>query len=188
MNRRNFLAHLGLLSSLSLAPRSLLALESQSQSTYDLFKNSLPNHPELIGYQNYTQQRVVDELVNEGQYPKEFNGQLFKDSENIDSLPQIVHEIKDIDVSSFWGQDDMCDVGITRVDFDLSDESPTEENLILDADLVMGTGLAAGSSSDVTQDFGYAAASEIDVELPFEPIAKIDDATDILPPLRTPVP
>jgi hypothetical protein len=70
------------------------------------------------------------------------------------------------------------------VDFDLSDDSPTEENLILDADLVMGTGLAAGSSSDVTQDFGYAASTELDVELPFEPIAQVDDGTDILPPMR----
>jgi len=78
MNRRNFLAHLGLLSSLSLAPRSLLALESHKQSTYNLFKDSLLKHPELIGYQNYTHQRVVDELVNEGEYPKDFNGQLFR--------------------------------------------------------------------------------------------------------------
>ena len=75
-------------------------------------------------------------------------------------------------------------IAAVDVDFDLSDDSPTEENLILDADLIMGTGLAAGSSSEVTQDFGYAAATELDVELPFEPIAPIDDATDILPPMR----
>jgi hypothetical protein len=49
----------------------------------------------------------------------QFNGQQFKNSENIDSLPQIVHEVLDIDVSSFWGQQDLCDVGITRIDFDL---------------------------------------------------------------------
>ena len=63
------------------------------------------------------------DLIRMGRGVKsQFNGQLFKDSENIDSLPQIVHEIKDIDVSSFWGQDEMCDVGITRVDFDLSNQ------------------------------------------------------------------
>jgi hypothetical protein len=63
------------------------------------------------------------DLIRMGRGVKsQFNGQLFKDSENIDSLPQIAHEIKDIDVSSFWGQDEMCDVGITRVDFDLSDQ------------------------------------------------------------------
>ena len=54
--------------------------------------------------------------------PSQFNGQLFKDSENIDSLPQIVHEVKDIDVSSFWGASETCDVGITRADFDLREQ------------------------------------------------------------------
>ena len=49
----------------------------------------------------------------------QFNGSQFKSSTDIDSLPQIIHEIKDIDVASFWGQDEYCDVGITRVDFDL---------------------------------------------------------------------
>jgi len=63
------------------------------------------------------------DLVRMGRgVPSQFNGQLFKDSEDIDSLPQIINEVKDIDVSSFWGQDDVCDVGITRVDFDLSDQ------------------------------------------------------------------
>ena len=51
--------------------------------------------------------------------PAQFDGQLFKASENIDSLPQILHDVKDIDVSSFWGQEESCDVGITRADFDL---------------------------------------------------------------------
>jgi hypothetical protein len=62
------------------------------------------------------------------------------------------------------------------VDYDLSDDSPTEENLVLDADLVMGTGLGAGSGDSVASDF---------VELPFEPVASVSDATDILPPMRT---
>jgi len=52
----------------------------------------------------------------------QFNGQLFKSSENLNSLPQIITEVKDIDVSSFWGQDESCDVGITRADFDLRDQ------------------------------------------------------------------
>jgi hypothetical protein len=60
------------------------------------------------------------DLIRMGQgVPSQFNGQLFKNSENIDSLPQILHEVKDLDVSSFWGADDTCDVGITRADFDL---------------------------------------------------------------------
>ena len=38
------------------------------------------------------------------------------------NLPQIVNQIKDIDVASFWGQEDLCNIGITRSDFDLRDE------------------------------------------------------------------
>lgn len=71
------------------------------------------------------------------------------------------------------------------VDYDISDESPTQENLVLDADLIIGTGLTSGSESDISQDFGFAAAADLDIELPFEPIASIDEKTDMLPPLRT---
>ncbi len=71
------------------------------------------------------------------------------------------------------------------VDYDLSDDSPTEENLALDADLVIGTGLEHGSESDIVTNFGRTATAELDIELPFEPIAQAPDATDILPPQRT---
>ena len=71
------------------------------------------------------------------------------------------------------------------VDYDLSDDSPTEENLILDADLEIGTGFDQSATSGNSQDFGFAATTELDIELPFEPIAQISDATDMLPPLRT---
>jgi hypothetical protein len=73
------------------------------------------------------------------------------------------------------------------VDYDLSDDSPTEENLILDADLVMGTGLDQGATSGDSQDFGFAATTALDIELPFEPVvqaADATDATDMLPPLE----
>jgi len=79
------------------------------------------------------------------------------------------------------------------VDFDLSDDSPTEENLALDADLVIGTGLAGGNEMEVAQDFGFAATNVVDVELPFEPEESditrenplLTDETDMLPAMRT---
>jgi len=88
----------------------------------------------IVGVPLGSQKLVMDlDLSNMGEFslrpsdlirmgmgvPSQFNGQLFKNSENIDSLPQILHEVKDLDVSSFWGADDVCDVGITRADFDL---------------------------------------------------------------------
>lgn len=51
--------------------------------------------------------------------PNDFNGQLFKSSEDLNSLPQILNNVVDIEVTPFWGQNDLCDVGITRFDFDL---------------------------------------------------------------------
>jgi len=57
--------------------------------------------------------------------------------------------------------------------YDLEDDSPTEENLTLDADLVVGTGLDDGTDIDVSQDFGFASPTEVDIELPFEPEAEV---------------
>ena len=56
-------------------------------------------------------------------------------------------------------------------DYDLDDDSPTAENLALDADLVLGTGLEEGAGMDVAEDFAFAAPTEVDIELPFEPEA-----------------
>ena len=53
--------------------------------------------------------------------PSQFNGQQFKASEDLNSLPQIVNSVKEIDVTPFWGDNDLCNVGITRSDFDLRD-------------------------------------------------------------------
>jgi hypothetical protein len=59
--------------------------------------------------------------------PKQFDGNQFKTSADLSSLPQIVNQRKSISVSSFWGTGDICDVGITRVDFDLRDSNITIE-------------------------------------------------------------
>jgi len=73
-----------------------------------------------------------------------------------------------------------------ETNYDLEDDSPTEENLALDADLILGTGLEQGTDVDIAQDFGFAATTNLDIELPFEPEASIGDSeTDIIPPLRT---
>ena len=48
------------------------------------------------------------------------NGARFKSSTNLNELPQIKNLVFDVDVRPFWGDNDLCQVGITRVDFDLS--------------------------------------------------------------------
>ena len=67
--------------------------------------------------------------------------------------------------------------------YDIDDDSPTAENLALDADLVLGTGFDQGVEMDVAEaDFGFAATTNLDIELPFEPEAPASGDTDIIPP------
>ncbi len=70
-------------------------------------------------------------------------------------------------------------------DYDLDDNSPTSENLVLDADLEIGTGFDAGSDMMVAEDFGFDTSADLDLELPAETGDEEDKAgTDVIPPLR----
>ena len=55
---------------------------------------------------------AVEEFVSETEYDA---------NENLDKLPQIVKQRKSVDIVPFWGDDELCSIGITRVDFDLRD-------------------------------------------------------------------
>jgi hypothetical protein len=67
----------------------------------------------------------------------------------------------------------------------IADDSPTEENLALDADLIVGTGLQEGTEVDVAQDFGFAATTDLDLELPEEMSSGGDlPETDIIAPIK----
>jgi len=50
-------------------------------------------------------------------------GNRFKSSNNLNSLPQIVSLSKSIEVSPLWGDPDICQIAINRVDFDLRDDA-----------------------------------------------------------------
>jgi hypothetical protein len=39
---------------------------------------------------------------------------------NIDEMPNIFHQVKQITISPFWGDEDACDVGISRCDFKIN--------------------------------------------------------------------
>jgi len=74
---------------------------------------------------------------------------------------------------------------IGDVDIDIADDDPTGENLALDADLFIGTGLQSGTEVDVAQDFGFAATTDLDMELPEEMSSGVDQPeTDIIPPIN----
>jgi len=46
----------------------------------------------------------------------------FKSSSDIDGLPQIVTFDRSVEVYPLWGNEDLCEIGISRTDFDLSDK------------------------------------------------------------------
>lgn len=50
------------------------------------------------------------------------NEYTFKSSNDMDSLPQIKTFNRSIEVYPFWGAEEVCEIGITRTDFDLSEQ------------------------------------------------------------------
>jgi len=64
-----------------------------------------------------------DDFIRQGKGVDNFkNSYKFKASNDLNSLPQIVSFDKMIEVYPFWGNVELCDIGITRTDFDLSDK------------------------------------------------------------------
>ena len=63
------------------------------------------------------------DLIRLGKGVDEFKNQYqFKSSPDLDALPQIKTFNKPIEVYPFWGNEDLCEIGITRADFNLSDK------------------------------------------------------------------
>jgi hypothetical protein len=50
-------------------------------------------------------------------------GNQFKSSEDLESLPQIINITKTVEISPLWGEPEICQIAINRVDFDLRDEA-----------------------------------------------------------------
>jgi hypothetical protein len=51
------------------------------------------------------------------------SGTKFKSDSNLDSLPQLINVNTEIEVLPFWGEPDLCQIAITRTDFDLVKEA-----------------------------------------------------------------
>jgi len=81
----------------------------------------------------------------------------FKSSEDIDGLPQIVQFEKSIEVSPFWGNIDICEIGISRVDFDLSQSGIKIEpiSLILASTFTDDNSDAVKRSGVIRRNSGY---------------------------------
>jgi len=81
----------------------------------------------------------------------------FKSDTDIDGLPQIVKFNKTIQVVPFWGNKDICQLGITRVDFDLSEKGIKIEpiSLFLLSTVTDDNGDAVKRSGVIRKKTGY---------------------------------
>jgi hypothetical protein len=75
------------------------------------------------------------------------SGTNFKSSNNLRELPQIVTVNRSIEVEPLWGQPEICNLGITRTDFDLSGEANVE---IRPTSIFMGSIISSPNSSAVS--------------------------------------
>ncbi len=62
-----------------------------------------------------------DDFIRQGLGVDKFkNTYSYKSSNDLDTLPQIVSFNQTVEVYPFWGNEDLCEIGLTRTDFDLS--------------------------------------------------------------------
>jgi len=62
-----------------------------------------------------------DDFIRQGLGVDKFkNTYSYKSSNDLDTLPQVVSFNQTIEVYPFWGNEDLCEIGLTRTDFDLS--------------------------------------------------------------------
>jgi hypothetical protein len=63
------------------------------------------------------------DLIDDGYSKELFKSRTeFKTSKNLDTLPQLKSGNRGVTVLPFWGEEEQCDIGITRVDFDTNYE------------------------------------------------------------------
>jgi hypothetical protein len=72
-----------------------------------------------IGCQSLVPYDLLYEGISEEKFINKFT---YKTSEDLDDLPQILSFDKSIEVYPFWGNQDVCLIGISRADFDLSEK------------------------------------------------------------------
>ena len=81
----------------------------------------------------------------------------FKSNSDIDGLPQIIKYDRTIEVFPFWGNLDLCEIGITRVDYDISQSGIRIEpiSLILTSTITDDNGDAVKRNGVIRRNTGY---------------------------------
>ena len=76
-------------------------------------------------------------------------------------------------------------IAVPDLQIDIPDDSPTAENLALDAELLIESSLQDSTDVDVASDFAFASTTGVDFELTEEMAGSEEqDKTDIIPPIN----
>lgn len=78
---------------------------------------------------------------------EQVNGTKFRASTNFNELPQIVVINKTIEIVPFWGENEVCQIGITRTDFDLTAEANVD---IQPTAIFMGSLMSSSEKSSLS--------------------------------------
>jgi len=83
-------------------------------------------------------------------------GNRFRSSNDLNSLPQIINIVKNVEVSPLWGDPELCDIAINRVDFDLRDDANVD---------IQPTATFMGSIFSINDDMRVRYRESIDDDL-----------------------
>jgi len=99
-----------------------------------------------------------NDFLNKGYGIEQFESYYkFKSSPDIDSLPQIVSFDKTVEIYPFWGNEELCEIGITRTDFDLSERDIKIEpvSIILFSSVTDESSHAVKRNGRIRRNSGY---------------------------------
>jgi hypothetical protein len=103
------------------------------------------------------------DFIRQGENPDIFDRFYnFKSETDLDGLPQIVSFTKTIEVYPFWGNQELCEIGITRVDYDLSSSGIKVEpiSLVLISTATDNNSTAVKKSGVIRPRSGYKCKLE----------------------------
>jgi hypothetical protein len=99
-------------------------------------------------------------------------GNQFRTSNDLNSLPQIINLTKSTEISPLWGDPEICDISINRLDFDLRDEANVD---------IQPTSVFMGSIFSTEDNFRLRSNQILGNELGCRPRDNMGNLCDLIP-------
>ena len=99
-------------------------------------------------------------------------GNKFRASSDLNSLPQIINLVKNAEISPLWGDPEICDISINRLDFDLRDDANVD---------IQPTSVFMGSIFSTEDNFRLRSNRILGTELGCRPRDNMGNLCDLVP-------